>query len=59
MKEKTQSLTTRGVNSPYFLLIILSVIGMAISLYLTNHYMEVKFPQGLSQASACDINSFF
>ena len=59
MEEKTQSLTTRGINTSYCLLIIFSVIGGAISLYLSNHYMEVKFPQGLFQTSACDINSFF
>ena len=59
MRDNNQSITTMGINGPYCLLIILSVVGMAISLYLTNHYMEVNFPQGLAEASACDINSFF
>lgn len=58
-QDDTPSLTTKGITGPYFLLIILSVLGMAISLYLTNHYMGVKFPQGLAEASACDINDFF
>ena len=59
MKENQDSLTTRGINGPYFLLIALSVIGMAISLYLTGHYLDVKFPQALVEGSACDINDFF
>ena len=53
------SLTTRGITGSYFFLIFLSALGVGISLYLTNRYMEVNFPQGLVGASACDINSFF
>ena len=59
MREDNRSVTTQGITGPYFLLVILSVAGMALSLYLTNYYMGVKFPQGLAEASACDINSFF
>ncbi len=29
------------------------------SIYLTNHYYQVKFPVGFGAASACNINSFF
>ena len=59
MERESRSVTTEGINGPYFLLIVLSVAGAAITLYLTNHYMQAKFPQGLVEASACDINSFF
>ena len=58
--EKTQrSVTNEGITGPYCLLLVLAVIGMVCSLYLTNHYMEIKFPQDLAATSACDINSFF
>ena len=59
MERETRSITTEGITGPYFLLIVLSVAGMAVSLYLTNNYMQAKFPQGLATASACNINSFF
>ncbi len=32
---------------------------LAISLYLTLHYFETRFPQGLSGGSLCNINDFF
>lgn len=32
---------------------------VALSIYLTNHYFHVKFPDGLSSGGLCDINSFF
>ena len=57
--EKTQrSVTNEGITGPYCLLLVLAVIGMVCSLYLTNHYMGIKFPQDLAATSACDINSF-
>ena len=55
----TQSLTTQGITIPYCLLIVLSVAGIGVTLYLTNHYMQVNFPQGIINPSACDINSYF
>ncbi len=32
---------------------------IGLSVYLTTHYFEVKYPEGLGRASICDINSFF
>ena len=55
----TRSLTTQGITVPYTLLILLSVAGLGVTLYLTNHYMQVHFPQGIVEPSACDINQTF
>ncbi|EPZ49253.1 vitamin K epoxide reductase family protein [Bacteriovorax sp. BAL6_X] len=41
--------------------ILFFVAGLAmfiLSIYLTNHYYQVKFPVGFGSASACNINSF-
>ena len=60
MNSSKKTLTTQGINSQYFLLLILAISGLAVSLYLTGLYMDVKFPQDLgSAASVCDINKWF
>lgn len=42
------------------LLFVIFAIGMfGFSIYLTNHYFEVKFPTGLASSGLCNINSFF
>lgn len=41
------------------LLFISGIIMVGVSLYLTSHYFNINFPEGLASASACDINSFF
>ncbi len=41
------------------LLIFLSIAMVAVGIYLTNHYFDVKYPTGLSGGSMCDFNSFF
>jgi len=40
-------------------LFVLAIAMMAISLYMSLHYFEVKFPSGLTSSSLCDINQFF
>lgn len=40
-----------------FVVCCLAMIGLSI--YLTTHFYEVKYPEGLGQASLCDISSFF
>lgn len=42
------------------LIVTLSIAIIATTVYLTNHYFAVKFPDGLAGGSAlCDISSFF
>ncbi|MGZ3690647.1 MAG: vitamin K epoxide reductase/DsbA family protein [Pseudobdellovibrio sp.] len=41
------------------ILILISALMIFISLYLTQHYFEIKFPKGLSGGSICNINEFF
>lgn len=36
-----------------------ALLMILISVYLTNHYFEVRFPEGLSGGSICNINDFF
>lgn len=41
--------------------VLFFIAGLAmfiLSIYLTNHYYQVKFPVGFGSASACNINSF-
>ena len=40
-------------------LIILSALMIGFSIYLTQHYFDIKFPTGLEGKSLCNINSFF
>jgi uncharacterized membrane protein len=57
MKQKS---LYRDSNINYMLLtILLSILMIAISSYLTQHFFEVKFPTGLSTGSICNINGFF
>ena len=41
------------------LFILAASCMVGFSAYLTSHYFEVKYPEGLSTASLCYINSFF
>jgi protein-disulfide isomerase/uncharacterized membrane protein len=59
MNEK-KSLTMRGLVLPNFLLLALSFLMVLISVYLTQHYFDLKFPSGLATASGlCNINDFW
>jgi protein-disulfide isomerase/uncharacterized membrane protein len=40
-------------------MIILSSLMLGFSVYLTQHYFDVRFPTGLEGKSLCNINSFF
>jgi protein-disulfide isomerase/uncharacterized membrane protein len=40
-------------------LIIFSSLMIGFSVYLTQHYFDLKFPTGLEGKSICNINSFF
>jgi protein-disulfide isomerase/uncharacterized membrane protein len=41
------------------LLSLLSVLMIGFSLYLTQHYFDLKFPTGLEGKSLCNVNQFF
>lgn len=47
-----------NVNTNIFIL-LLSVLMIGFSLYLTQHYFDLKFPNGLEGKSLCNISSFF
>jgi len=47
-----------GINTT-LLLILLSGLMLGFSLYLTQHFYDVKFPTGLAGGSLCNLNSFF
>ncbi len=50
----------RGTNLSLQILGVIAAIAMvALSIYLTKHYFDVKFPTGLVGGGLCDINSFF
>ena len=38
---------------------LLSALMIGLSIYLTGHYFDLKFPSGLETSSLCNINSFF
>lgn len=57
--ENNRGITLDKFSTPHLLLILLSSIGVGVSIYLTNHYFEVHFPTGLGEGSLCDINSYF
>lgn len=40
-------------------LAITAILMVLVSIYLTQHYFNVKFPSTISEGSMCDINSFF
>lgn len=40
-------------------LIALSTLMLGFSIYLTQHYFDIRFPSGLEGKSLCNINSFF
>jgi protein-disulfide isomerase len=53
---------TFAENSSLGLKTALAITGAAmvlVSIYLTQHYFQVKFPSNITEGSMCDINSFF
>lgn len=56
----SNSLYRNGSFNLQFIFGAIAVAMVAVSIYLTNHFYQVVFPQGLSGASTlCDISSFF
>jgi protein-disulfide isomerase/uncharacterized membrane protein len=40
-------------------LAVIALLMIFVSIYLTQHFFEVRFPKGLSGGSICNINEFF
>lgn len=41
------------------IVLVLGALMVGFSLYLTQHYFDLKFPTGLESKSLCNVNSFF
>lgn len=53
-----QSLYRDGSTSAKIVLGLLAIAMVIISIYLTQHYFQVKYPTSITQGSLCDISSF-
>ncbi len=55
-----KTLTTQGITFPHLLFIILNLIGVGVTIYLTTHYLNTHYPDpnSFNDTSGCDINSF-
>jgi protein-disulfide isomerase/uncharacterized membrane protein len=60
MENNQKSLTMNGITGTNFLFIINALVMMGVSVYLTSHFYEVRFPTSLGgPKSLCDISNFF
>lgn len=50
---RDENISTMGLT------LLFGLLMLGTSLYLTNHYYEVKYPTGLASGSLCNFNSFF
>ncbi len=58
MKKHTSIHHERTLNTT-IILIVLSSLMIGFSLYLTQHYFDLRFPTGLEGKSLCNVNQFF
>jgi protein-disulfide isomerase/uncharacterized membrane protein len=56
--KKTSVYQDNNLNTT-IIVFILSSLMIGFSVYLTQHYFELKFPTGLSGKSLCNLNQFF
>jgi uncharacterized membrane protein len=57
---ENKNLTLKGLVIPNFLFLLVSFGMVLVSVYLTQHYFDLKFPQGLKGASTlCNISDFW
>lgn len=56
--QKTSIYQDKKLNTT-ILLIILSILMIGFSVYLTQHYFDLRFPSGLVSKSLCNVNQFF
>jgi protein-disulfide isomerase/uncharacterized membrane protein len=56
-----KKLTNGGLSNQALVYLILCVGMIAAGIYLTNHFFEIMFPKGITDASGglCDLNSFW
>ncbi len=60
MSEQNKSLTLDGLTGRNLLSIFVSIAIIATCIYLTGHYTETHFPNGLGgESTLCNINNFF
>lgn len=60
MESPQKSLTLNGITTKNFIFIINALLMMGVSVYLTSHYYEAVYPEGLAgPKTLCDISSFF
>lgn len=50
---RDENISTMGLT------LLFGLLMLGTSLYLTNHYYEVKYPTGLASGSLCNFSSFF
>jgi uncharacterized membrane protein len=55
---KTSIYQDKKLNTT-ILILVLSALMIFFSVYLTQHYFELKFPSGLESKSLCNVNHFF
>ena len=58
MENENKSLYKNGTSTTHALLVISSLLMIGLSVYLTNHYFQTHFPQGLGGSTLCELNSF-
>lgn len=56
---KTKSVYNDDSINNTIIVFVLAALMIGFSAYLTQHYFDVKFPNGLTSGSLCNINSFF
>lgn len=56
-----KTLTTNGLTLPNAFFILLNLVGLGVTLYLTKQYFNAHFPSNAfaADSSMCDISSFF
>lgn len=54
-----KNLTLNGLTVPHAIYVLLSVVMVGVSIYLTKHFFQAYFPSGFEDAGLCDINSFW
>lgn len=58
--DQKKGLTLQGINGKNFLFIMTSAVMVGVSIYLTTHFYETRYPTTLGGASSlCDLSNFF
>lgn len=56
--QKTSVYQDKNINTT-IIVFILSALMIGFSIYLTQHYFDLRFPTGLESKSLCNVNQFF